>query len=277
MSNYALGHDLHFDVPTRQGRPENIFPDKQIICALGVSSKPTYLTEEISNQAIQEAKILYDNGIRNIMIQNVKDVPMLDCSRIETIASMTSICLNIRKAIPSDCLMGLSLLRENGKALVAIAQAASLDYIRPKCYVGAVINHDGIHEGIVNDVLQAKIELQSNVEIMPDIFERTSSALGNFTLIEAVGQATSFGLAKCINLAGRNFEESIQMAKEVRKAFPNLKIYLGGGANLNNLEEVLKYFDGVHVASCLKDSGNMTGKYDENKIKAFMAKYQDLL
>ncbi|MBQ6559405.1 MAG: hypothetical protein IJL85_01100 [Erysipelotrichaceae bacterium] len=275
--NYAKAEQMYFDVPQRKGKPENVHTPKQLIVSLGVKASPAYEISRICEEAVEEAKILYDAGTRNLMVQNVRDVPMLEGSRLPTVSAMSVICKAIREALPEDCILGLSILKDHGEALVTVAETTGMDYIRPKCYVGAVVGYDGIHEGIISDVLKAKNELQSNVEIIPDIFDRTSVPLGSTTLVEAVGQAVSFGLARAVVLTGKDFLESEEMARTVRNAFPDLYLYLGGGVNPDNLKEAYDCFDGVFVSSCLKDTGNMTGKLDPDKLRTFMSTYQQIL
>lgn len=275
-SNYAKATIKKYDVKQRKGFPKTLLIPKQLIAVVGVKTKPIYELEDIIAEAIKEAKTLYEAGLRNIMIQNVKDVPFNDSGNLQTVSAMTAICKAIRDALPQDCILGLSMLKDNGKALVTVAAATQMDYIRPKCYIGAVVAHDGIHEGIINDVLNTKEELKWNGEIIPDIFDRSTSRLGDTTLLEAVGQATSFGLCNAINIAGKNFAESLTMVDEIKKSFPNLYVNLGGGANLNNLEEIYKHFDGAFVSSCLRKSGNMTGSLDKAKLDNFFKKYKTI-
>ncbi len=274
MNNYAIAEEMRFSSTQRKERPVELNVPKQLIVSVGVRTSPAYEIDKICEEAINEAKILYAAGIRNLMIQNVKDVPLSEGSSLETVSAMSLICQSVRKAIPEDCIIGLSILQEDGEALVTVAEMTGMDYIRPKCYVGAVVAYDGIHEGIINEVLKTKKALQSNIQIIPDIFDRTSRPLGSVTLTEAVGQAISFGLAKAVVLTGKDFSESIEMARTVRNAFPGLYLYLGGGANATNLQEAFKSFDGIFVASCLKDSGNMTGRLDQAKLDAFMESYR---
>ena len=92
-----------------------------------------------------------------------------------------------------------------------------------------------------------------------------------------ISRLYSFGLAKAVVLAGKDFAESKEMAKTVRNAFPDLYLYLGGGADMSNLKEAYDCFDGIFVASCLKDTGNMTGRLDQEKLKAFMDLYHEII
>ena len=272
-----MAEEMRFASAKRKGRSVDLNVPKQLIVSVGVRTSPAYEIERICEEAIAEAKILYTAGIRNLMIQNVKDVPLPEGSSLETVSAMSLICQSVRKAIPEDCIIGLSILHEDGEALVTVAEMTGMDYIRPKCYVGAIVAYDGIHEGVINEVLKTKKALQSNIQIIPDIFDRTSRPLGSVTLTEAVGQAISFGLAKAVILTGRDFAESKEMARTVRNAFPGLYLYLGGGADADHLKEAYESFDGIFVASCLKDSGNMTGRLDQAKLDAFMERYRQVI
>ena len=275
-SNYAKAQSTRFNRYSRSIQTEKILSPKGLVAVVGVKTKPLYDLEETIENTIDEAKQYYEAGIRNIMIQNVKDVPFLDSGNFETTSAMTVICQSTRKAMPDDCILGLSMMKDNGEALVAVASATSMDYIRPKCYVGSVVSHDGVHNGIINEVLETRTRLSSDVEIIPDIFDRTSTKLGNTSLAEAISWATSFGLCNSVILTGKSFKESVAMAKEAKEAFPDLYIYLGGGANHGNLKEAYEIFDGIFVSSCLKDSSNMTGKLDKDKLEAFMDIYEKI-
>lgn len=276
--NYAIATRIKYDTPDRPGKPEKVLSPKGLIAVVGVHALPgttqcTHTLRETIADAIDEAKRLYAAGIRNIMIQNVNDVPMAVNIGANIVTSMTAICYAVRNAIPADCVMGVSVLRDHGEILVSVAHATEMDYIRPKCYVGSVVGIDGIHHGIINDVLETRYKLKSNVAIIPDIHDRSTSPLGGVTLVDAVAQAKSAGLVDGINLAGKHFDDSLTMADEIKAAFPDLYINIGGGANPSNLETVYKHFDGIFVASCLKDTGNMTGKLDDEKLRIFMEAY----
>ena len=280
-ANYAHANVIRYDTPDRVGKPADILQPKGLIAVVGVHALPgttqnTHTLRQIIADAVDEAKRLYAAGIRNILIQNVNDVPMHVHVGANVVTSMSVICYAVREAIPADCVMGVSVLRDDGEVMVSVANAAEMDYIRPKCYVGAVVGIDGIHSGIINEVLETRYKLRSNVEIIPDIHDRSTTPIGGVALLDAVAQATSAGLCRAINLAGKNFDDSLKMADEVKKEFHDLYINIGGGAKPSNLKTVYEHFDGVFVASCLKDTGNMTGKLDDDKLHAFMDAYRSI-
>ena len=54
-------------------------------------------------------------------------------------------------------------------------------------------------------------------------------------------------------MSGKTTEESISMIKEARKKVPNTPIFLGGGAKGDNIHELMQYYDGVSVATWIKN------------------------
>jgi membrane complex biogenesis BtpA family protein len=279
--NYSINKKIKYQLEPRRGQPEKILTPYGLASVVGIQALPgttqnTLSFNKILDHAVKEAHMLYDSGIRNIMIQNVNDLPHYMHVGTNIVSYMTVIGYAIRVALPDDCLLGVSVLRDDANAMVSIASAVEADYIRPKAYVGAVVGIDGVHEGIVDAVLEMRYKLKCDVQIWPDVHDRSTSPLGDVTLLDACQQAISQGLADALIITGKNFQESKERAKLVKENLPETYIFLGGGANMNNLAEVYSLWDGIFVASCLKDSDNMTGNLDQNKLNQFMNIYNSI-
>lgn len=280
--NYAITKKVTYQENPREGRPENILSPYGLAAVVGVQALPgttqnTLAFKEILKKAVEEAKMLYSAGVRNIMIQNVNDVPMYVHVGTNIVSYMTVIGYAIRVALPDDCVLGVSVLRDDADAMVSIASAIEADYIRPKGYVGAVVGIDGIHAGIINQVLEMRYKLRCDVHIFPDIHDRSTSPLGDVELLDACQQALSQGLADAVILAGKNFTKSMEKIQLVKDNLPDTYVFLGGGANMDNLAQVYDQADGIFVASCLKDTGNMTGNLDKHKLDQFMKIYNEVV
>jgi membrane complex biogenesis BtpA family protein len=280
-SNYAIANKIVYQTEERKNKPANILTKHGLAAVVGIKALPgttqnVYGFRFILESAVAEAKKLYDAGIRNIMIQNVNDLPMYTHVGANIVAYMSTIGYAIREALPDDCVLGVSVLRDDADAMVAVASAIQADYIRPKAYVGAVVSIDGIEEGCIDKVLEMRYKLKCNVQIWSDVHDRSTSPLGNVTLVDACQQAISQGLADALNIAGKDFNESLAKIDIVKNALPDAYVLLGGGANAGNLKTVYEHADGIFVASCLKTSGNMTGELDDQRLKTFMDAYNSL-
>jgi hypothetical protein len=279
--NYAIATKVRYQEETRPGQPENLLTPYGLASVVGIKALPgttqnTLTFKNILKNAVKEAHMLYDSGIRNIMIQNVNDLPLYVQVGSNIISYMTVIGYAIREALPDECVLGVSVLRDDANAMVSIASAIEADYIRPKAYVGAVVGIDGVHAGCIDQILEMRYKLRCDVQIWPDIHDRSTSPLGDVSLVDACQQAISQGLADAVIIAGKDFDESCEKIHLVKDNIPGTYVFLGGGANMNNLAQVYGMADGAFVASCLKESGNMTGNLDKNKLDQFMAVYTNI-
>lgn len=279
--NYALTKKVKYQDAPREGQPERLLKPYGLASVVGIKALPGTTQNEmpfkmILKTAVDEAKMLYKAGIRNILIQNVNDLPLYMDVGKNIVSYMTVIGYAIREALPDDLILGVSVLRDDADAMVSIASAIEADYIRPKGYVGALVGVDGVHEGIIDKVLEMRYKLRCDVQIWPDVHDRSTTPLGDVSLIDACQQALSQGLADALIIAGKTFAQSLEKINLVKENLPDTYVFLGGGANFNNLEEVYSAADGAFVASCLKASGNMTGDLDQEKLDKFMALYKEV-
>ncbi|MBQ1505622.1 MAG: BtpA/SgcQ family protein [Erysipelotrichales bacterium] len=229
---------------------------------------------QIVDQCVAEAKQLYSYGIRDILIQNIGDLPMIQKPGKDTTAFMSVVASKVRDALPNDCEIGISVLMNDGEGELAAAEASGADYIRAKIYVGAMVAAGGIETSCMDEVLQLKQRLGSAVKIRADIHDRTGVPLGNPSLTDACEQALSKGLADVLIITGKNPEETLSMVHEVKTAFPHTEVHIGGGAKPSNLKEFLKEADGIVVGSYLKKDGKIFESLDHSRLTEFMNAWQ---
>jgi|SRR6056297_574162 len=226
--------------------------------------------QKIREKAVADAKKLDQAGIDGIMIQNVSDLPMKGKVDNEKIAYMSSIGTSIKNVVSDDCIVGVSVLKNDGEAAVAVADAIGADFIRLKVYVGAMVSSAGIEEGCMNRVLDKMQKLDLNLDIWADIHDRTGVPLGEVRLVEAVKHAFDKGMADAVIITGKNFEESKEWLSKVQSQFPSRYVFIGGGTKPDNVNTALKYADGVIVGSCLKEDGIITNNVKISRAEKFM-------
>jgi uncharacterized protein len=257
--------------------------DKELIAMIALRPLPgTYdyngeSLKEIEKQAVYEALILKAAGINSVMVQNVNDLPSKREVGQEIIAYMTNICRAVKDAVGDDCKVGISILKNEGAGSVAVADAIGADYVRLKVYVGAMISSEGITVGCIEEVLEMKKRIGSQVELWADIYDRSGVPLGTMKLEEACEQGINKGKLNRLIITGKSIDESIEWIKRVKKALPNSRVLLGGSATPQNLRTVLEVCDGVIVGSYLKKGGIMINTLDENRLAEFMNAYNDCL
>ena len=250
---------------------------KHLTAMVGVPALPGTLRYDgtpvpiLAEKCVKEAKTLYAYGIRDIMIQNIGDLPMIQRPGKEITAYMSVIASKVKDALPEDCEFGVSILMNDGEGeLVRVS-----GQVLPGC-VGAMVAAGGIETSCMDEVLLLKQKIGSPVKIRADVHDRTGVPLGNPNLTDACEQALSKGLADVLIITGKNEEETLAMVKEVKAAFPNAVIYIGGGAKPHNLKKFTDAADGVIVGSYLKKDGKIFEELDPVRLEEFMNAWREI-
>lgn len=251
----------------------------ELTTVVGIAPLPgtaRYQGESISSivdAAVEEAAQYAAAGISSMILQNVNDWPARERVDIETVAYLSVIGSAVRRAVGTSCRLGISVLRNDGAAAVAIAHAVGAQFIRAKIYVGAMLGAGGIEMGCMDTVLSLRQKIGSDVEIWADIRSRTAIPLVNYPILQECGFAAEKGMCRSFLLSGGDMGQVLETAQCVKRTFPSHRVILGGGVNLENLEQVIANADGAIVASYLKKDGKMHAPIDPVRLEHFMRCY----
>lgn len=224
--------------------------------------------DEIVKDCLSEAKMILENNFDGIILQNMNDMPIKQHSNFQTVAYMTRIAQEIKNAYPS-LLLGI-LVNWDGEAALAVADACGADFIRVEhLYTGANVTSAGILQAQCVDILELKHKIGSKVPIFADIYEVHGVPIGKKSWGDAAWEAVHEAFADGLFVSGKTIEENISIVNEIKQRVPNTPIYLGGGANGDNISTLIKYYDGVSIATWIKD-GNMRNPINPQKAKHFM-------
>ncbi|MDO5695295.1 MAG: BtpA/SgcQ family protein [Eubacteriales bacterium] len=223
---------------------------------------------EIVDQCVREARMIMENGFDGIILQNMNDMPIKQHSNFETVAFMTRIACSIKQAFP-DLLLGI-LVNWDGVAALTIAEASGADFIRVEhLYTGVNVTSAGLLEAQCVDILSLKKKIGSKMPIMADIYEVHGVPIGRKTWGDAAWEAVHEAFADGLFVSGKTIEESLEIIAAIKKRVPNTPVYLGGGANGDNIGTLIQVYDGVSIATWIKD-GNMRNPINPEKANYFM-------
>jgi uncharacterized protein len=225
--------------------------------------------QPVLDAALAEARILHENGISALMIQNLGDIPVaLEATR-EQVAWMTRIASDIRAA--SNLPVGLNILENDAAAMMAVASASGADFVRIKIYVGAMMTPFGLETAKAHEAIKARNALGAdNVAIFADVHDRTGTPLASGGFIEDVEFAVRLGYADGLVLTGKSYAETLDFVRAAKSKYPKTPILVGGGVTQQNFEEVISLADGAIVSTSLKNSGSAVGRLDPVKVRQFM-------
>lgn len=101
--------------------------------------------EDLLADALADAGVAADAGVDGLMIQNLGDLPVGHAVRATQVAWMTMLAHEVRSA--SALPLGLNFLENDVEAMLAVASAIDLDFVRLKVFVGAMVTPFGLVEG----------------------------------------------------------------------------------------------------------------------------------
>lgn len=130
----------------------------------------------------------------------------------------------------------------------------------------------GLIEGQAHQLLRYRRELGSNVKILADVLVKHARPLGSPNLTTAVKDTIERGLADGVILSGwatgspPNLED-LELATDAADGKP---VFIGSGANWENIATLMQAADGVIVSSSLKRHGRRDQPIDPIRVSQFV-------
>jgi membrane complex biogenesis BtpA family protein len=225
----------------------------------------------VIERAEQEATALAAGGVDGLIIENFFDAPFTK-QQVDpaVVSAMTLIVDRIKNLVVLP--IGINVLRNDAHSALAIATCVNAQFIRVNVLTGVMATDQGIIEGQAHELLRYRRELGSEVKILADVLVKHARPLGTPNLTTAVQDTIERGLADGVILSGwatgspPSFED-LELAAAAAKGTP---VFIGSGANVDNIGQLLQAADGVIVASSLKRHGKITEPVDPIRVSQFV-------
>ncbi|WP_066191310.1 MULTISPECIES: BtpA/SgcQ family protein [Gracilibacillus] len=223
---------------------------------------------EIIDQTLKETEMVLENGFDGIVLQNMNDMPIKQFSSPEAIAYMTRIGEAIKREFPNQ-ILGV-LMNWDGVAGLSVADAIGADFVRVEhLFTGVEVTSAGLLEAQCVEINELRKRIKSNIPVFADVYEVHGVPLGKKPIQDAAWESVHEAFADGLFIAGKNPSESLDLVKQARTKVKDTPIFLGGGATGENVYELLQQYDGVCVATWIKN-GDMKNPIDPERAKIFM-------
>ena len=222
-------------------------------------------------RAEQEATALASGGAHGIIVENFFDAPFPK-SKVDpaVVSAMTLIVQRLKHLVTLP--IGINVLRNDARSALAIAACTGASFIRVNVLTGVMATDQGLIEGEAHDILRYRRELGSDVKILADVLVKHASPLGSPNLTTSVEDTIHRGLADGVILSGWATgrpprTEDLELA---RAAAGDTPVFVGSGANWDNVGELVRHVDGVIVSSSLKRKGKIEEPVDPIRVRQFV-------
>ncbi|MEM8780112.1 MAG: BtpA/SgcQ family protein [Cyanobacteria bacterium P01_G01_bin.49] len=231
----------------------------------------------VIERAEQEATALAAGGVDGIIVENFFDAPFTK-DRVDpaVVSAMTLIVDRIKNLVVVP--VGINLLRNDSLGAMAIASTINAQFIRVNVLNGIMATDQGLIEGKAHELLRYRRELAADVAILADVLVKHARPLGTPNLTTAVQDTIERGLADGVILSGWATGsppslEDLELATAAAKGIP---VFIGSGANWDNIGKLMSAADGVIVASSLKRQGKISEPIDPIRVAQFVEAAQDI-
>jgi uncharacterized protein len=225
----------------------------------------------VIDRAEQEAAALAAGGVDGLMIENFFDAPFTK-DQVDP-AVVSAISLVVQRVMNLVMLpVGINVLRNDARSALAIAACTGAKFIRVNVLTGVMATDQGLIEGQAHQILRYRRELGCDIKIFADVLVKHARPLGAPNLTTAVRETIERGLADGVILSGwatgspPNLED-LELAMDAAKGVP---VFIGSGADWENIPSLIQFADGVIVSSSLKRHGNIEQPVDPIRVSRFV-------
>jgi membrane complex biogenesis BtpA family protein len=171
-----------------------------------------------------------------------------------------------------DLPLGINVLRNDALAALAIATVCEAAFVRVNIHTGVYATDQGIIEGRADETLRYRRKLGSRAAVLADVHVKHASPLLAQPIAEAAEEAAYRGRADGLIVSGTGTGKPTSMVdlRSVREAVPDRPIFIGSGATVQNVRELLTVADGVIVGTAIKQGGRTTAPVDADRARAFV-------
>ncbi len=235
--------------------------------------------DEVVEKAVKEARILVENGVDGLIVENMWDLPYYAGKEIppEEIAAHAVAAREVVKSV--NVPVGITSIHNGGRAALGIAKAAGAKFIRICLYTGSLIWDTGqIDHGNAAELMRLRKLLDAwDIRFFADVYKKHAVTFPGITP-ELHAIWTEFYLADAVIVTGRMTGDApdIGLVKNVKKVVGEVPLILGSGINIDNVDKLLPIADGAIVGTYFKVKGITQNPVDPERVKKFMEKVKKI-
>jgi membrane complex biogenesis BtpA family protein len=207
------------------------------------------------------------------MLENFGDAPFYpDDVPPGVIAAMTRVALEVRRAFSG--VLGINVLRNDGRAALAIAAAVGAQMIRVNVLTGARVTDQGLVVGRAHELLRERRALGADgIAILADVDVKHSAALAPRPIADEVKDTVGRGLADAVIVSGGGTGAAVDLTKlaAVKAAAGRTPVLIGSGATAESLAALAVSADGFIVGTALERDGIPGEVVEVERVRRVMA------
>jgi len=227
----------------------------------------------ITQRVLADAAALESGGAHGLMLENFGDVPFFkDDVGKETVAAMTALAAAVRGA--SALPLGINVLRNDGCAALAVAQAAGAAFIRINVLTGATVTDQGVIGGSAARLMRYRNAIGAQqVKVLADVQVKHAAPLVDRPLEQEADELIGRGLADGLIVSGWGTGAPTDPAQlaAVKAAAGAAPVFVGSGVTASTARALSAQADGFIVGTHFIRDAQMYQPVDPARVRALLA------
>lgn len=236
----------------------------------------------ICDRAAAAAKAFVEVGFDGVIVENLGDAPFFKTAPPETVAALGLVARAVVEAIrPAP--VGVNVLRNDGRAALAIAVAAGARFVRVNVLAGVAATDQGLIEGDAAALLRARDALgaggdvpASAVAIWADVHVKHAKTLHSDDVERAAGDLVARSLADAVLVSGAATGEAPDAERVARAArgAGSTPVLIASGLTPETCPTLVPHAGGAIAASYVLQSGKAGGPLDPARARALVRAFR---
>jgi uncharacterized protein len=227
---------------------------------------------KIVAEAVREARIYREAGLDGVALENMHDVPYLRGGvGPEIVAGMTVVAQAVKAEFRG--VTGIQILAAANREALAVALAASLDWVRVEGFAFAHVADEGLVDSCAGELLRYRRQIGAEkIQVWADIKKKHAAhAITADVSLGETAAAVEFMRADALIITGTVTGKPPARADATEaRANSSLPVIIGSGVDAGNIGQFLPVADGFIVGSCFKQGGRWDRPVDAGRVRAFM-------
>ena len=231
--------------------------------------------EAIISSAKRDLLLLQEAGVDAVMFGNENDRPYELEVNVATTSTMAFVIGKLKNEIKIP--FGVDVLWDP-ISTIALATATGANFAR-EIFSGTYASDMGFWKPDAGKALRYRNSLQrDDLLLFYNISAEFAYSLDKRTLVEKAKSIVFSSIPDALLISGNITGEktNIKEIELVKEAVPDVPVLANTGVNIENVEEILKFSDGVIIGSSLKVDGITWNKIDKQRSLEFMQKVNSI-
>lgn len=224
-------------------------------------------------KAIKDAQALHRGGADGCLVQTVDRIyPSGDDADYARVSAMAVITHEVRKATSPDFLVGAQIMWNAITPSLGVAKATGAQFTRCTALTGTTVSPFGLVNADPHKVGMYRRQIGAqDIAMVAEIHGYHFKGLGGdeMPLPMKARMAMNAG-ANAVEIMDPDEEANNRMVHDIKAAFPNIPVILGGKTDLENVTRRMKEANGAFVGSVF-EKGQWGRNVDENVVKDYVA------